>query len=252
MKFTLPWSEGLHDAGTPVVSSRELAELILEEIREVRYVLGRLQQKYCAMEKLLFNCSKSHGMEGRQEPVKLVRQPTRIFYNSSRKGSRELSQKQCNWCGRAGHVERDCWTKKGVCNLCGEDKHLLTECSKYVPRLSKRLVVPKCPACGGKHGGQDCPHRASSLSDLGSSTTISDVFASRHTQMTCKVPDKRYGSRNCDFSDTSCYSREFQQINQSTVAQNKTEQEEQLLDDSVCFKSKDKIPNYVLEDSLIF
>ena len=191
-------------------------------------------------------------MEGRQEPVRLVKQPTRIFYNSSRKGSRELSRKQCNWCGRAGHVERDCWTKKGVCNWCGEGKHLLTECSKYVPRIRKRLFVPKCPACGGEYCGRDCPHRASSLSDLSSSSTTSDIVASRHTRMTCKVLDKRYGSGNCDFSDTSCYSREFQQINQSTVAQSKTEQEEQLLDDSVCFKSKDKIPNYVLEDSLIF
>ena len=33
MKFTHPWSEWLHDAGTPLVSSGELAELVLEEIR---------------------------------------------------------------------------------------------------------------------------------------------------------------------------------------------------------------------------
>ena len=78
--------------------------------------------------------------------------PARGYDNGHRKTAREVV-KHCNWCGRAGHLEEDCWRKKGVCSLCGSGNHILTACPKYVARRATPHFVPKCSRCGGNHCG---------------------------------------------------------------------------------------------------
>lgn len=57
----------------------------------------------------------------------------------------------CDWCGRRGHTETHCWTKKGVCLLCGSEGHKMKDCSKFKPPR-----VHRCSLCGGNHLGRDC------------------------------------------------------------------------------------------------
>ena len=92
-----------------------------------------------------------------QEPE----QTSRIYQNSKRKTNANETVKQCNWCGRVGHLEQDCWKKKGVCTLCGSRAHTITACSKYTPRRVPAAFSPKCSICDGDHCGQHCPRGAS-------------------------------------------------------------------------------------------
>lgn len=85
----------------------------------------------------------------------------RMYDNSPKKTRSESLQKYCHWCGRAGHIEEDCWKKKGVCTLCGSGSHTATACRKYVAKRTTQHFSPVCSTCRGNHCGQDCPNRPS-------------------------------------------------------------------------------------------
>ena len=60
----------------------------------------------------------------------------------------------CNWCGKRGHVEEDCWFKHHACLLCGSLSHELTQCHKYLPRSP--MFPPWCHTCDSQHLGTVC------------------------------------------------------------------------------------------------
>lgn len=68
-----------------------------------------------------------------------------IERNSMRRHSRLL---QCQYCGRRGHVEKQCWLQLGACTICGSQSHRYKECSNY--------LTAKCSRCFGPHLGKDC------------------------------------------------------------------------------------------------
>lgn len=64
----------------------------------------------------------------------------------------------CNWCGRRGHMEDNCWTKSNSCRMCGSSDHSREECINFQQDLSG--FRPICSGCGGSHLGQYCPSHA--------------------------------------------------------------------------------------------
>lgn len=63
---------------------------------------------------------------------------------------------ECNWCGRVGHLEYDCWRKHGRCHFCGSQDHAKEDCTTY--GREARNFTPLCSCCGGEHLGQFCPN----------------------------------------------------------------------------------------------
>ena len=61
---------------------------------------------------------------------------------------------QCDWCGRRGHLENLCWTKAGVCLICGSSSHNKDGCPEF--NSSRKNFLPTCSICGGNHLGKDC------------------------------------------------------------------------------------------------
>ena len=44
---------------------------------------------------------------------------------------RPYQDKKCSFCEKPGHVENECWRKKGVCLKCGSNQHSTQECTKW-------------------------------------------------------------------------------------------------------------------------
>mgnify|MGYP000150319196 CR=1 FL=1 len=80
---------------------------------------------------------RNHGWERRQ---------------SSEDQRRARAHKMCQWCGRVGHQQEDCWERQGVCLACGSQFHDTSDCPKR-RTPNGRL---NCPICGGHHLGKDC------------------------------------------------------------------------------------------------
>jgi hypothetical protein len=55
---------------------------------------------------------------------------------------------ECQFCGRPGHDESNCWIRNSACYTCGERGHWSARCPKRPNR---------CTECGGPHLGKDCP-----------------------------------------------------------------------------------------------
>lgn len=60
----------------------------------------------------------------------------------------------CNWCGRKGHKENNCWERSGLCTLCGSDEHQKEDCQRFEDQHP--AFRPECPLCGGSHLGKYC------------------------------------------------------------------------------------------------
>ena len=65
---------------------------------------------------------------------------------------------QCQWCGRPGHREANCWKKLGVCTLCGSSAHAIKDCSKYDPARNRGVSRTTSSLGAGPHYGKDCPN----------------------------------------------------------------------------------------------
>jgi hypothetical protein len=103
---------------------------------------------------------EAHLVQDRASPER-----QRVFINSSMgkenksmvnpTSFRNNKPPQCEWCGKFGHWEGDCWRKNGACLICGSKGHKVTECPRYEPPqvTSNRT----CPRCRGNHWGKDCP-----------------------------------------------------------------------------------------------
>ena len=64
--------------------------------------------------------------------------------------------KSCYWCGRAGHIEKDCWRKTGKCLACGDPDHTVSGCPRRRDTPNSDAVAMRCSRCGGPHLGKDC------------------------------------------------------------------------------------------------
>lgn len=62
----------------------------------------------------------------------------------------------CNWCGRLGHLEDQCWGKQRCCLICGSSGHTLVHCPGFVPRSVLPMFPPWCSTCGSHHLGTEC------------------------------------------------------------------------------------------------
>lgn len=63
----------------------------------------------------------------------------------------------CEWCGRCGHTEKNCWTKSNSCLICGSSEHHREACPKFLAEWNG--FKPCCSRCRGTHLGMDCPER---------------------------------------------------------------------------------------------
>ena len=71
--------------------------------------------------------------------------------------NREVSRNvpACDWCGRTGHFERNCWAKHGQCTLCGDKTHKRYDCRGR--DSSQRSHVPPLRSLGGGgHPERNC------------------------------------------------------------------------------------------------
>lgn len=87
---------------------------------------------------------------------------TKIYRNSQY--SQRAEPTMCNYCGRQGHLELNCWRKVGACTICGSAEHGYKECPRYSPIIGR--FVPRCSMCSGAHLGQDCPRRVEERNDF--------------------------------------------------------------------------------------
>ena len=71
--------------------------------------------------------------------------------NSTRQRSwnRDTAFQSCNWCGKLGHQEDECWNKR------------------------KMQHVPKCSSCNGPHLGKDCPQNGQNDENQGAQGAMS-------------------------------------------------------------------------------
>ena len=263
-------------------SSEELARFLSEELVHVYELLENLQQKYWYVEELLEG-SISRRMRREHRAATDCKRAERVFYNSKRKTIRARVRKQCDWCGHTGHMEQDCWRKRGVCCLCGSGSHTLTACAKYVPHMPGRPEARVSPA-GSKHRrGKVEPNLASrSLPFTARATPAmgpweaqfadydSDQSSRPHESRSNITPGDfniNYGSRVRDGSHdksqqnmirenktpTPIHHREdtIQQIS-SVVDTYFDDLKEHEWSDSVCFASQERVPPDVLDDSVAF
>lgn len=64
-------------------------------------------------------------------------------------------RRQCHYCGRRGHEQRECRIRSGECFRCGVRGHSYITCNK-----PPRQFEAQCPICQGKHLGVDCPNKS--------------------------------------------------------------------------------------------
>lgn len=75
---------------------------------------------------------------------------------SSGRGERRSSPGLiCNWCGRRGHREANCWERARLCVYCGSDEHESQACRRLDG--NHQTFSPSCPECEGEHLGKFCP-----------------------------------------------------------------------------------------------
>ena len=107
------------------------------------------------------NSSPRENFSARGSPSFQVSSPPsrgrRVFSNQRR------SPPVCDWCGKIGHVEDDCWMKSGACLSCGNPNHLRDDCPKN--RDERTNFHPTCSYCKGPHLGKDCEQQRPSSSN---------------------------------------------------------------------------------------
>lgn len=90
-------------------------------------------------------------------------QRTRVFSGRGGRSQRSSQQTEsqrgrnfipCNWCGRSGHKEDNCWERQGKCTGCGEAGHSINDCTRHKERYPGG--DPVCPICRGAHLGKAC------------------------------------------------------------------------------------------------
>ena len=238
-------------------SSEMLITFVAKELVRIEDSVQILQQKCHAREKL--DEFGSHGVARTSKEKSDVCRPTHIYYNSSMKASRGALLTYCNWCGRTGHIERNCWRKKGLCCLCGGGCHALTACSKYVLRDPVRSFSPKCSTCGGGHCGQDCPCGVPSSSTLNDDDTLLDSTSTQSVWL--KGKQQMDGSPQLFREELRVSSlsagrgKKVSVLNtsmgNSSIFAGREKPAEHMVDKSACVSSNGLVPDSIFEDSLI-
>ena len=217
------------------VTANELVKFISEELVDARESLRDLQlrqhsinpSKWCRLQKRETNCQwKSKAKRN-----------TRIYYNSTRKNFRG-----CNWCGRMGHLEEDCWKKKGLCCLCGSNIHSETACLRYRPRIATEWAV-----CRGEDsdGGQS----NSPISGLDKSDGSLPVGKCDPHLAKGKSYNQKTMKAICILSQEGQLSRDT--ASSSDDGDSVLTRRQEVVDDSVCFAVQDRVTNGV-QDSFVF
>ena len=137
-----------------------------------------------------------------------------------------------------------------MCSVCGSSGHSLVTCPKHIKEYSAQLFTSICSICGMNHYGSDCPGGTSvSHSDISS---VSDIAAS---VLSGEVSGRATWSFSKSTSDSHILdsdSGEVWQQSFSVADRSDTNKNNCILNDSLCFSRKKKLPNNVLEDSVAF
>ena len=217
----------------------QVATFISDELKKGHDALLRLKQKYHDMENLLRQYCTSRS-EGRTRQVKVeASQPTRIYYNSCWRGE-VRSQKNCNWCGRVGHLEANCWIKKGVCRLCGTNSHSSTACSRYIPRFGEARTVP-----GRKRVKNTSQNVTSKVCSIFDSSALSPGSAMDGYST---LPSS---GLSCESLEDSSHKWESVRLSSSMIG-GRAIQDKKAQKDSLIFPRQSGVPKYVLDDSVVF
>ena len=206
------------------MSFEELTTFISRELKEVHAAFDRLQLRYCDLESPE-RCGTERGKRSSNWKANRYR---RIYYNSNQK----KTPKNCNWCGRCGHLEEECWQKNGLCTLCGSCDHTLIGCPKYRATPSRQQVLSNCDM----YDTHDSKVR---LNNEEIHTNTQQVAGWRTRQ-----PSERDTDRDVSQLSSSSLSENIYRASRKAKAQTS-------LEDSVYF-SKAEVPDYVLHDSVIF
>ena len=191
------------------VAFEGLTKVLSQELSELQEAFVILQKKYCDFE----IHERSSIIGRREEEVSRKRKRrSRVYYNSNKKRVKE-EKRYCNWCGRCGHLEEECWKKKGLCTLCGRGNHFMKTCYKYRPKPFR----------------QHCLFNGST-----SETSISQVRVGIENQR--HMPQSSV--EDIQLSGRASYSKDFTQLKSP--------------EDSFCFTNRERTLDYVLNDSVVF
>ena len=71
----------------------------------------------------------------------------------------EPSRLVCTWCGRPGHLEKECWRRLGLCLGCGSDQHFVSGCPRQhrSPSASRRSGGTGSPLSTPPQNRTTCP-----------------------------------------------------------------------------------------------
>lgn len=78
---------------------------------------------------------------------------------SSRDGDSDfqnVNSSKCEYCGKDGHVMRDCYKFLGICSYCKQRGHIRSDCRATKTPIQNINTKLDCPFCQGPHLGMNC------------------------------------------------------------------------------------------------
>lgn len=144
-----------------MIKSKFLSSLPVAMIQQLNIQLGHQEtaplNQIVRLATVLENQNASWGG---LKPVEVL--PVSVVSDEKKPDFR--SSVQCDFCGKRGHAESDCFAKEVVCHSCGSRGHYRRNCPKKggSTKNDRRVdgvvnIVPNCEFCGnGKHVLANC------------------------------------------------------------------------------------------------